>query len=26
MIETIQEHAIDEGVEDAEVHPYLEPV
>jgi hypothetical protein len=26
MIETIQEHAIDEGVEDTEVHPYLEPV
>jgi hypothetical protein len=26
MIETIQEQAIDEGVEDTEVHPYLEPV
>lgn len=26
MIETIQEHAVDEGVEETEVHPYLEPV
>jgi hypothetical protein len=26
MIETIQEQTVDEGVEDTEVHPYLEPV
>jgi hypothetical protein len=26
MVETIQEHAIDEGVEETEVYPHLEPV
>ena len=26
MIETIQEQAVDEGVEETEVYPYLEPV
>ena len=25
MIETIQEHAVEEGIEEMEVHPYLEP-
>ena len=26
MIETIQEQAVDEGVDETEVYPYLEPV
>jgi len=25
MIETIQEHVVEEGIEEMEVHPYFEP-